>query len=186
MQVLNYSQNITLEDGTHWSIGTVINSNTLLTHNHYNVPLGSLRVDGQEAVYADPIGTGVAGGDVPQTQLFTFNTDISETPANIASQHMISSIDYGSTVSVVYWDDSKSEMTVGLFTVKVPPSGGIIMLDDPIHFINPGDSGGGVFYENKLIGNLWKVIPEQDLVIAASVPPEISNSSKAITPILRK
>jgi hypothetical protein len=181
---------VAVETGEYVSAGTAINSNTILTHNHYdkaNPPLsaGDLITENRPVAYADPVGPDLEGK--PQTQLFTFDEQLFTEPALIASQNTIYSLDIGTVLQVVYWDENKREFSILSTTVEKPADNGRITLNNPNNIINPGDSGGGVYYGNMLIGNTWSINtsgPAQFTV--AVLPPTVSNSSTATTPVRRR
>jgi hypothetical protein len=80
----------------------------------------------------------------------------------MASMRTISQLGAGDTVDVVYWDDGREKLAVAVFQIKNILNNTIIVLDDPDDIINGGDSGGGVFYNGQLIGNIWRYIERLD------------------------
>lgn len=59
----------------------------------------------------------------------------------------------------------------------------MLKLADPDHRIDTGDSGGGVFFENQLIGNTWSIDVDgsgQALghINVALLPPEIEGMQR--------
>jgi RHS repeat-associated protein len=176
--------------GSHSSLGTQINRNTVLTHNHNQTPYSSLvaydssgkshNLD-STAKYSQ-IGPSVFGGK-PETTLLTFSQQLGGNGASIASIETILNLEVGDIVKVIYWTENLSSPDIASFDVidvSQSKEGGI-SLKDPKGIINPGDSGGGVFFNNQLIGNTWAIEPG---MVHIALVPQISNDSKATTPIL--
>jgi len=178
------SVNVTDMFGQHNSLATIINSNTALTHNHFDegpFPLDELFADGRAIDFFDPVGPEIYGTGESQSGLVTIDSDFKGSPAELASQDVISSLDVGNAVQVAYWDDAERELAMGSFTVQAPVSGGALLLNDPDNILNLGDSGGGVFYNGQLIGNLWAENNSMHTIFVAILPPNLTNSSKATT-----
>jgi len=171
-QLIDSSVHITTTNGDPYSIGTIINPNTALTHNHFDdgyAQLNQLVADGQPISYFDPVGPGIdidEDGN-PGTGVLTVDANFSGSPVEFATQEEISALTAGDIVQVVYWDDVNSQLTVGSFSVIQPASdGGWIYLNDPNEIINLGDSGGGVFHNNNLIGNMLGITGSGTAVVA--------------------
>ena len=45
---------------------------------------------------------------------------------------------------------------------------GVAQLADPWHVINSGDSGGGSYFNGKLVGNIWSINLDRDRQAAGS------------------
>lgn len=147
----------------HESLGTKISANTVLTHNHFSDlagthiydPGNSKRPHGvSNTTRTTPFGRTLRSG--AQTRLVYSEVKYSGSFAPIASQRTIKRLRVGDSVDVVYWDDARSKIAVAKFQIKAFKDGSVIVLNDPTNIINGGDSGGGVFYNGKLIGNTWR------------------------------
>jgi hypothetical protein len=186
--------NITDSIGNHTSLGTQVSGNTVLTHNHFGSPLNTYSaVDSTgftqplSGAASDPIGqdlvidpTGVNTGQ--QTRLITFPNQLAGSSAQIASQRTINDLQIGDMVDIVYWDDANSQITTGQFSINDVSNlgNGAVFVDDPLGILNPGDSGGGVYYNGQLIGNLWSIVGGGHIAL---VPPGTNEKSKASIPV---
>ena len=156
-----------------YGLGTLINDGkTILTHNHY-APVNvwedadiieitnrwgdSKRLTLSDIKVGDRTNPGTLLLDLPPD----FNLP-STIPAPLG-QHQ-----KGDWAQIVYYDDTNAQIrTLIRETQKTDRYEGqpvAVFLNDgtPPEVINPGDSGGGVFVDNKLIGNNWARIPGKE------------------------
>jgi hypothetical protein len=79
--------------------------------------------------------------------------------AQIASHRTINDLQLSDVVEIAYWDDANNRVASGQFSINDIGNleNGAISVDDPSGVLNPGDSGGGVYYKGELIGNLWSI-----------------------------
>jgi hypothetical protein len=83
---------------------------------------------------------------------------------------------------VNYWDDTARRIAQRDFQV-VQIKDGIAQLADPGLVINSGDSGGGVYFNGKLVGNIWSINLDSSRQAAGSfnaalVPAQVRNTMK--------
>ncbi len=178
---------ITNNFGEHVAIGTKISENTILTHNHQKSSLDAYTtVDSSGANYtwvgamSDPVGRSVVlmGQRLgQQTRLVTYSQSMAGNSAKIASEKTIRGIQVGDLVDIVFWDDDRNQFAVGQFTISDIGNlrNGTISYDNSKGILNPGDSGGGVFYNSELIGNLWGVA---EVGFIALIPPKVTERSE--------
>ena len=204
-QELQTAKNIVDSQGKHYSMSTKINTNTVLSHDHYGFgyltggeyQMSTLMVaDGEGFPLFAYDGNGdLTGG----TSLLTVNGDLPGFSASLASQDTISMIQPGDLVDVVYWDDSAQTSAIGTFSVseihlddhETTFNNGYININSG-GTISAGDSGSGIFYEGQLIGNISStnyVVPSVfGLLFPTSsqgelLPAYINQSSTATTPV---
>ena len=60
----------------------------------------------------------------------------------------------GAWLTIAYWDNATHRIVLHDFQI-IQIKGGTATLTDPDKHINRGDSGGGAFSQNQLIGNIW-------------------------------
>jgi len=178
---------------SHESLGTKINANTVLTHNHFRNLAGTYIVDPcnpkRPHGLSNSTRTASIGSSIQfdaQTRLVYSAVRYAGSFAPLASQRTLRQLSVGDTVDVVYWDDTHKELAVAEFQIKEIRNNTIIVLDDPANIINSGDSGGGVFYHGELIGNTWRYIESVGRagnqiakeVHVQIIPPELSQELK--------
>jgi hypothetical protein len=201
-EILATAVHLVTSEGEHAGLGTQISDNTFVAHGHYSYGdltpgptgeyLAELSVQNQSGVQTlvgGLYGENVEGGTWEGgTTWVTTTSSLLGTAAQIASQETIVSIGAGDFIDIVYWDDRRDEIRVGSFEVTNQANG-------YIHFnnngrINPGDSGGGIFYNGELIGNvststfLFGWIP-----ISGSgnlIPSGLNSQTKGTKPIIKK
>lgn len=164
--------------------------NTVLTHNHNHTFYHLYSVTDQTGKtqkisnfsYANPVGPNLFE-ESPQTSLITFQKKFSGTPAQIALSSVISNMKVGNLVDLIFWNDNKNKSEVGRLKVANMENldRGAISLSDSFGMVNPGDSGGGVFYNGYLIGNIWAIEP--GFIHVALVPNKITNKSIATSKV---
>lgn len=151
---------------SHESLGTKISANTVLTHNHFSDLAGTFIVDPSNTKRPHSISNTTRTISIgsrsyqygDQTRLVYSEIKYSGSFAPIASQQTIKQLRTGDIVDVVYWDDAHGKLAVAEFPIKSIRQGTLIIFNDPHNIINRGDSGGGVFYNGKLIGNTWRYL----------------------------
>jgi RHS repeat-associated protein len=163
------------------ALGTVISSNTVLTAGHSgmvgkdSVPSLTLFKQG-EVPGQDPghpvVGTVTVSYDAEVGSEDQYLNDVmtmalpdgSTLPpvADLASADTINSLAGGDLLSVVYYDDATGQMRVGEFEIN-NIFNGRALLNDPGNIINGGDSGGGVYFNNVLVGNTTTVNTFHDI-----------------------
>ena len=151
-------------------LGTVIGDHTIITAKHVaglaigrtEIPglrINDVQVTGEVKIIYTYFGDQGenSGTDVIRMDLPVSYTGSLPPAARIASQEVIDAIHAGDWVSIVYYDHTKDQKTVGKFRVLAIVDG-MAKLDDPSKFIVPGDSGGGVYYNGMLIGTTTSII----------------------------
>ena len=159
--ILQTAQNVTTsakQSGEHWSMSTKINDTTALSHDHYpnyfayGFTMDTMQVGGLPVNKYDGNGGDFSLGG---TSLLTVDGELPGDSATLATQDEIANIQSGSMADVAYWDDSNKQIsTTSLKILGISPSNGSIVLDNISGILNGGDSGAGIFYDGKLIGNL--------------------------------
>ncbi len=142
------------------SLGTVIGPNLILTHNHFSGSLGTL--PNETLSVTDNAGRSyqLRVADVKLvaldkgTLLLQIPVTITLTAASLAESPLIDQLAPDDWLIVNYWDDTNSRFATRAFQF-IRVNGNVATLADPEHVINPGDSGGGVFFADRLIGNTW-------------------------------
>jgi hypothetical protein len=155
------------------SLGTLIAPNVILTHNHYGRSLGRQPSDmltlsneaGQvwkwKAVEALLIVINAG------TAVIWLPADVALPTATLASAAEVRQLKVGNTLSVSCWDKSRLHLTQHDFRI-IQINQSIIRLADPDRLIRPGDSGGGAFLNNKLVGNVWSINLDSNLQSSGS------------------
>ena len=149
------------------SLGTVIGPHTILSHNHFDASMGNLPNESMVFIdnsgksvsvrYADMKATPIDGG----TMLFSLPGNLAVAAAPIANRSTIDSLTVGDWLTVHYWDDAAERFAQQDFQI-IRIRNGIATLADPDRVINGGDSGGGAYFEGKLVGNNWSVNEDQN------------------------
>jgi hypothetical protein len=142
------------------SLGTVIGPHLILTHNHFTGGLATLPnetlsiVDNTGRIYrlraADVKPVALDKG----TLLFQLPVSITLTVASLAEQPLINQLAPDDWLTVNYWDDTNNRLATKAFQF-IQMKNGVATLADPEHVINPGDSGGSVYFAGRFIGNTW-------------------------------
>jgi RHS repeat-associated protein len=168
-------------------LGTVVDAGKriVLTHNHYgdDNPAGKIEAATNLIIYD---GYGV------RTQVNNFSykkinpgvmlLDLDDGEIAFNQQAPLhtnpSSIPEGSLVQQAYWSGSTIEFFHTTVEEHRPPDK--LTLKNKGDFIIRGDSGGGVFYQDQLIGNTWSMTNIETTHIALNppnLPVEISSST---------
>ena len=144
------------------SLGTVIAPNIILTHNHYGLTLGRRLSD--SLVITDKAGHTWHWRAV-DAQLIVINAGtnllwlpdrLSLPTTPIANGADLQRLAVGNWLTVNYWDDNTRHLSQRDFQI-VQIKDGVARLADPDRVINSGDSGGGVYFNGKLVGNIWSI-----------------------------
>ncbi len=142
------------------SLGTVIGPHLILTHNHFTATLGTL--PGETLSIVDHAGRSYSlhPADVKPipldqgTLLLHLPASVKLTATTLADQALIQQLAADDWLTVNYWDDANQRPAANTFKL-IRMKDGVMRLADPEHIINSGDSGGGVYFEGRLIGNTW-------------------------------
>jgi hypothetical protein len=142
------------------SLGTVIGPHLILTHNHFTGSLGTL--PNETLSVADNAGRSyrLSVANVKPvalnkgTLLLQLPVNITLTAASLAEPSLINQLAPDDWLTVNYWDDANNRFATRAFKF-IQMKNGVATLADPEHVINPGDSGGGVYFAGHLIGNTW-------------------------------
>jgi hypothetical protein len=165
------------------SLGTVIAPRVILTHNHYGFSLG--RRPSDTLTITDLAGHTWRGRAL-DAQLIVINVDTSliwlpedlPTPiAPVIESTALPLVAVGQSLTVNYWDEPTQGVAQRAFKI-VQVKEGVVMLADPSRLINFGDSGGGVYFNGRLVGNIRSINVDRDLrgvgnFHVALVPPQI-------------
>ncbi len=171
--------------GIAYSLGTVIGPQTILAHNHFDPNTGKLdnewmtvaESDGDIAqlslanIALDPIDKG--------TMLLGLPDDLTASIASVADRVTVNRLAVGDWLTVVYWDDSNERLAQQDFQI-LKVAQGIAILADPERIINSGDSGGGAYVADKLVGNTWRITTDTNdhplgRFTIALVPPQVTD-----------
>ncbi len=88
------------------------------------------------------------------TLLIRLPNTITVTATHLGGQDIVSHLTASTWLTVTYWDNAAQRLAAKTFKF-IQMANGVATLADPDHVINPGDSGGGVYFEGRLIGNIW-------------------------------
>jgi RHS repeat-associated protein len=151
------------------SLGTILSPNCVYTHDHFSSPdISSQEVtfffgDGlmiqPERVAFEHIGprfTFWESNYQTQSSYIWSSDSFGEDEALISSIMNFSSLNIGMSVEVVFYNNDLDLLDVVSLPV-VSLNNCYIVLEDADFMINHGDSGGGVFFNRKLIGNSWAI-----------------------------
>jgi hypothetical protein len=151
------------------SLGTRIAPDLILTHNHF--PEAPALATEQSMTFFAASGRGVEPEfDAMRLQPIDAGTQLIHLPAaeavpadcaRLADRATIEQLGLGDWLTVVYWDEPHSSLAQAGFMV-LAADGRIATLFDPFAQINPGDSGGGVYGDGKLVGNNWAIVTLAD------------------------
>jgi hypothetical protein len=144
------------------SVGTIIAPDLILTHNHYTRPQPAWV---EETYYFEDVWgrsvqwqprslrlTALDAG----TMLIRLPAGAFPDRATVADRTSVARLTVGASLMISYWDDAAGKVVQGDFQVTQVKNG-IAKLADPDKRINHGDSGGGAFAQNQLIGNVWSI-----------------------------
>lgn len=142
------------------SLGTVIGPHLILTHNHFGAGLGTSPTE--KMTFIDRAGrtVSVRVADLTLivaghgTLLIRLPKTITILATRVGDQEIVNQLTADVWLTVTYWDNVNQRLATKSFQL-IKTANGIATLADPERVINPGDSGGGVFFEGRLIGNTW-------------------------------
>ena len=144
------------------SLGTFIGPDLILTHNHFSPQLGHLA----EELFTFQDEQGRTAQWRPRdlqlialnagTMLIRLPTRTFSDQALVADVTVLQRLAVGAWVQLHYRDSASGSIVESNFQI-LQTKDGLLKLADPDHRIETGDSGGGVFFENRLIGNTWSI-----------------------------
>jgi hypothetical protein len=144
------------------SLGTAIGPNIILTHNHFAGALGTLPnevmtfTDTNGKAITIPVADLVLVPVDKGTMLIYLPTDVALNSAPAGDPSSVGQLTNGDWLAVDYWDDTANRFAQQNFQI-IQVVDGIATVADPQRLINPGDSGGGVYFDGKVIGNNWSM-----------------------------
>ncbi len=168
------------------SHATVKDGRYLLTHNHFGIPLSQLqifnryanrsftgvsvyRLDGTTVLDHAPLDAFTVVSEKGETVLLDFGTIAGEgffAHADIVSAEVAKAgtarFAPDTEVALIDWDGQGQTQVVWAQIQTVYQEKGLSLMQIN-HFIETGASGGGVFLNNRHIGNNWARIVETDL-----------------------
>jgi hypothetical protein len=139
------------------SLGTAVGPNLILTHGHFHVPPQSPRSIAFKVIGSTGQVIQYRSDEVQQIILSRETTFIylpsamTGSSAPLADRDTLDRLQPGAWVTLNYWDDAQERGAQRLFQI-VQVQQAVVTLADPDRVINVGDSGGGVFFADKLIG----------------------------------
>lgn len=144
------------------SLGTAVGPNIILTHNHFARPLGALPNEGMTFTDTDgktievPVANLVLVPIDQGTLLIYLPADVALNSAPTGDPSTVEQLAGGDWLMVNYWDDAANRFAQQNFQI-IQIEQGVATVADPQRRINPGDSGGGVYFDGKVIGNNWSM-----------------------------
>jgi hypothetical protein len=144
------------------SLGTAIGPDLILTHNHFDQPLGHLPKE--LFTFDDAVGRTISWrpNDL-QLTVSNAGTTLLRLPAGTFATHArpangttLKRLVVGVWLTVCYWDDRTGGLAQRKFQITHIKDG-LVKLADPDRLINSGDSGGGAFLDDQLVGNTWSI-----------------------------
>ena len=170
------------------SLGTVVGPNTVLTHNHFGAALGTR--PNETMTFTDSAGkaTHVQLADLTLiaidagTMLIRLPDNVTLDSLPLADSATIDRLAVGDRLTVNYWDDVTNRFVQKDFQI-IRVENDTATLADPNRLINPGDSGGGAYFEGKLVGNTWSMHLDQNgnpvgSFNVALLPPQVANRNQ--------
>jgi hypothetical protein len=183
-----HNNGATASDITVNGLGTVIAPHVILTHNHYGLSLG--RRPSDTLVIMDKAGYTWRGRAVDaqlivinaSTSLIWLPASLSTPTAPLIESTILQQLAAGSWLTVNYWDDTAKVIAQRDFKI-VQIKESVVTLADPKRLINSGDSGGGVYFNGKLIGDLDSINVDRARHSAGSfnvalVPPQVRSYAR--------
>lgn len=151
-----------LYDFSDESLGTLVGPDTIVTHNHFSPPLG--RLPDEAFIFEDSIGRSIRWRAIDLklmvidagTMLIRLPAAAFVTSATVANPATLRRLAAGAWLTATYWDNSATRTVQHDFQITQIDRA-TVKLADPGRLINPGDSGGGVYFNNELIGNIWSI-----------------------------
>jgi hypothetical protein len=141
------------------SLGTFITADEVLTHNHFaqapqNATRQLMRFLARQHTLELPQATVQRRPADAGTLYLSLPQPMAAAPAQVASQATVEKLGLGDWLTVVFWENGQP--TQAQFMVLWVKEG-VATVADPAKHINPGDSGGGAFYNGQLVGNTWAI-----------------------------
>jgi hypothetical protein len=140
------------------SVGTIIAPDLILTHNHYSRPQATWLEETYffedvwgRSVRWQPRSLKLTPLDAG-TMLIRLPAGAFPDRATVADRTTVSRLAVGAWLTITYWDNVTRQMLSHDFQI-VQIKDGLATLADPGKHINRGDSGGGAFWQGRLIGN---------------------------------
>lgn len=90
------------------------------------------------------------------TQIIRLPANIPLVPASLGDQAALDRLSGVDWLTVDYWDEARQRLAQGSFRI-IRLERGLATLADPQCLIRPGDSGGGVYFKGRLVGNTWSI-----------------------------
>jgi len=152
----------TLHDNFDESLGTVISPDLILAHNHFSQPVG--RLPAEAFTFEDSIGRSIRWRAIDLqlipidagTMLIKLPAPAFPDDALVSDDVALHGLTTGNWLTVDYWDDTTQRIAQRDFQI-VQIKDGVARLADSHLVINSGDSGGGVYFNGKLVGNIWSI-----------------------------
>ena len=142
--------------GSQFSLGTAIAPNIILTHNHFYKTTEPFQDEAltlfDAAGVNRPMPVPIAVDEGATLIYLPHTVSLPMTPTSDRST--LEHLSAGDRLTVCYWDDARNRLAQQDFKI-VRIKDGVATLADPGRVINPGDSGGGAFFEGRLVGNTW-------------------------------
>jgi len=140
------------------SLGTIIAPDLILTHNHFSRPQPAWLEE--TYIFEDAWGRSVQWQPrslkftMPDTETLLIRLPAGAFPdrATVADRTTVSRLAAGAWLTITYWDDATRQIAQHDFQIAQIKDG-LATLADPDKHINRGDSGGGAFWQGRLIGN---------------------------------
>jgi hypothetical protein len=150
-----------------FGLGTAVEPSVVLTHNHFDLQPESGR--DETLTFSTPTGQvftlsmsnlAVLPIDAGTLMIYLPN-NVTLVTAPIGDQTALDQVTEGEWLTVDYWDDASQRFARGDFQIEQVKHG-VVTLSDPRYVIRPGDSGGGIYLDGKLIGNTWALYADSD------------------------
>lgn len=141
------------------SLGTLIAPDEALTHNHFAQPPENatrqlMRFIARHHTLELPLAETQRRPADAGTLFLGLPQPMAAAPAQLANKSTVESLGFGAWLTVVFWESGQP--TQAQFMVLWVKDG-VATVADPAKHINPGDSGGGAFYNGQLVGNTWAI-----------------------------
>lgn len=141
------------------SLGTLIAPEEILIHNHFarapeNATRQLMRFEAPAHTLELPLAEIRRQPKDAGTLYLALPQPMAAAPAQLASGASVKNLGFGSWLTVVFWENGQP--TQAQFMVLWVKDG-VATVADPAKHINPGDSGGGAFYNGQLVGNTWAI-----------------------------
>jgi hypothetical protein len=150
-----------------FGLGTAVGPSLILTHNHFDFP--PERRENEALTFITPTGqtfslplsdvamVAIDGG----TQMIYLPSYVILPVAPVGDEANLGQLAEGAWLEVDLWDDAHQRFGRASFQIKHIEQG-VATLADPRRLVRPGDSGGGIYVEGKLIGNTWAMFADPE------------------------